>query len=190
MTKFAIAFAALLATSTVLAEPVSYKVDSNHTYPSFEADHQGGLSVWRGKIKSTTGNIVLDTAARTGTVDVSMDMKTIDFGNDGLNKHVMAADILDVEKFPTAVYHGTIVFSGDKPASVDGTLTLHGVTKPVKLSFNSFLCKPDTLTKVDRCGADVAGAFNRDDFGIDFVKAMGYGMLVKLAIQVEATKNK
>ena len=190
MTKIAIALAAALATNTVLAEPVSYKVDSNHTYPSFEADHQGGLSVWRGKIKNTTGNITLDTAAHTGTVDVTMDMKTIDFGNDALNKHVMANDILDVEQFPTATYRGTVTFNGDKPAGVDGALTLHGVTKPVKLTLNSFLCKPDALTKVDRCGADVAGSFNRDDFGIDFVKAMGYGMLVKLAIQVEATKNK
>jgi polyisoprenoid-binding protein YceI len=190
MIKIAVVLAAALATNTVLAEPVTYKVDPNHTYPSFEADHQGGLSIWRGKIKSTIGSIVLDRTAHTGTVDVTMDMKTIDFGHDGMNKHAMAADILDVEQFPTATYHGTITFNGELPAGVDGTLTLHGVTRPVKLTLNSFLCKPDTVTKVDRCGADAAATFNRDDFGIDFVKAMGYRMPVKLAIQVEAIKNK
>src|SRR5690606_30801109 len=71
--------------AVAVAAPVTYEIDSNHTYPSFEADHMGGLSIWRGKINSTRGTITLDKEAQTGTVEVTMDMSTIDFGHQGLN---------------------------------------------------------------------------------------------------------
>ncbi|GIR41319.1 MAG: hypothetical protein CM15mP51_20990 [Porticoccaceae bacterium] len=47
----------------------------------------GGLSLWRGKINSTSGEIVLDKDKETGSVNVIMDMSTIDFGHEGMNKH-------------------------------------------------------------------------------------------------------
>ena len=56
------------------AAPVKYEVDTKHTHPSFEADHFGGMSVWRGKFnKATGGKIVLDREAKTGTVDITID---------------------------------------------------------------------------------------------------------------------
>ena len=63
-----------VATTAVFAEPITYEIDPRHTFPSFEADHQGGVSVWRGKIESSSGTIVIDQEARTGTVNVAMDM--------------------------------------------------------------------------------------------------------------------
>jgi polyisoprenoid-binding protein YceI len=54
--------------AAALAAPVTYEIDSAHTYPSFEADHSGGMSLWRGKINSSSGKITLDKAANTGTV--------------------------------------------------------------------------------------------------------------------------
>ena len=62
-----VAFGAFAGAAT--AAPVSYEIDPQHTYPSFEADHMGGMSVWRGKINSSAGKIVLDKQAGTGTVD-------------------------------------------------------------------------------------------------------------------------
>ena len=70
----------ILLAAAAQAAPVTYNVDPQHTYPAFEADHMGGLSIWRGKVKSTSGKVVLDTAAKAGSVDVTMDMKSIDFG--------------------------------------------------------------------------------------------------------------
>ena len=135
---------------------VKYNIDPNHTYPSFTADHMGGLSNWRGKINSSSGTVTLDTAAQTGTVDVKMDMKDIDFGHEKMNTHAKSNEIFDVEKFPTATYTGKLTgFKNGAPTEVDGSLTLHGVTKPVKLKINSFLCKPHPMQKKEVCGADV-----------------------------------
>jgi polyisoprenoid-binding protein YceI len=189
MNNTGIVIATVLFTGAAIAQPETYVVDPAHTYPSFEADHRGGMSIWRGKVKGSSGTIVLDRAARTGNVNITMDMATIDFGHEGLNSHAKAADILDVMKFPMAQYTGTVVFSGDVPSAVDGSLTLHGVTKPVMLNINSFLCRTNATSKEETCGADVAASFNRDDFGVDIGKAAGFRMAVKLAIQVEAAKR-
>jgi len=172
-----------------VAAPVTYNIDSDHTYPAFEADHMGGLSTWRGKVNSTSGKVVLDAAAKTGTVDVTMDMKSIDFGHDKMNTHTMSADMLDVAKFPTATFTGKLAaFNGANPTEVQGNLTLHGVTKPVTLKVNKFMCKPHPMSKKEVCGADASGSFNREDFGVSYGKAMGFNMDVKLLISIEAVK--
>ncbi|HLF11460.1 MAG TPA: YceI family protein [Gammaproteobacteria bacterium] len=170
-----------------LAAPVVYEIDANHTYPSFEADHMGGLSFWRGKVNTSSGKVSLDKQAGTGTVDITIDMKSIDFGHQGLNDHAQTPDLFDTAKFPTATYTGKLVdFRNGSPTAVDGTLTLHGVTKPLRLTINSFLCKPDQRAMKERCGADAQATFNRDEFGVDFGKAFGFTMGVTLRIQVEA----
>ena len=177
------------AASITVAAPVTYNIDPDHTYPAFEADHMGGLSTWRGKVNSTSGKVVLDAAAKTGTVDVTMDMKSIDFGHDKMNTHTSSADMLDVAKFPTATYTGKITaFNGANPSEVQGNLTLHGVTKPVTLKINSFMCKPNPMSKKETCGADASGTFNREDFGVSYGKAIGFKMDVKLLISIEAVK--
>jgi polyisoprenoid-binding protein YceI len=170
------------------AAPTTYEIDPQHTYPSFEADHMGGMSVWRGKVNSSAGKIVLDKQAGTGTVDVTMDMKTIDFGIDALNAHAQTADLFDTAKYPTATYTGKLAkFQNGAPTEVDGTLTLHGVSKPVTLKINSFMCKDHPMKKKEFCGADASATINRDDFGVDFGKQMGFKMGVTLRIQIEAT---
>ena len=170
------------------AAPATYEIDPQHTYPSFEADHMGGMSVWRGKINSSAGKIVLDKQAGTGTVDVTIDMKTIDFGIDALNAHAQTADLFDTAKYPTATYTGKLAkFQNGAPTEVEGTLTLHGVSKPVTLKINSFMCKDHPMKKKEFCGADASATLNRDDFGVDFGKQMGFKMGVTLRIQIEAT---
>ena len=172
---------------TVSAAPVTYNVDPAHTYPAFEADHQGGLSIWRGKVKRSSGTIVLDKEAETGTVELTMDMSSIDFGHDGMNEHAMASDILDVEQFPTATYVGRLVdFEDGNPTAVEGTLTLHGATNPLNLVINRFRCQPHFRNKREVCGADAAATFNRDDFGVDYDKDNGFLMSVNLLITIEA----
>src|ERR1700685_4623752 len=80
-------FTSLRVAGGALATPVSYQVDPAHTYPSFEADHFGGLSVWRGKMTKTSGTIALDPEAKSGTVDITVDASSIDFGNPKLDEH-------------------------------------------------------------------------------------------------------
>ena len=187
--SLAVATALTLVALSASAAPVKYNVDSGHTFPSFTADHMGGLSNWRGKINSSSGTVTLDAAAQTGTVDVKMDMAAIDFGHEKMNAHAKSNEIFDVEKFPTASYTGKLVnFKNGAPTEVDGTLTLHGVTKPVKLKINSFLCKPNPMNKKETCGADVVGKINREEFGVSYGKPYGFKQEVELQIQVEAVK--
>ena len=178
-----------LAATAAFAAPVTYKVDPEHTYPSFEADHFGGMSVWRGKFTRNKGTIVLDKEAQTGTVDVTVDTSSFDAGLEKLNVHVKGSDagMLDVAKYPTATYQGELAkFKDGAPTEVQGELTLRGVTKPVTLTIRSFKCMQHPMNKKEFCGADAVGTFDRDDFGVSFGKSFGFKMDVKLAIQVEA----
>jgi polyisoprenoid-binding protein YceI len=188
--KQLIALGALaLIAEPAIAAPATYNLDPNHTYPSFEADHFGGVSVWRGKFTKSSGVVTLDREAKNGTVDVTVDTTTLDTGNPPLDKHVKSPDFLDVEKFPTATYKGTsIKFDGDTPVEVDGTFTLHGVTKPLNLKINSFKCFQNPMLKKEVCGADASAEFDRADYGIDWGVKYGFKTLTKLQIQVEGVK--
>jgi polyisoprenoid-binding protein YceI len=178
-----------LATASALASPVTYDVDPNHTYPSFEADHMGGLSVWRGKFDKSSGKIVLDKEMSTGTVDITVDTSSVDFGHAKLNEHAKSAELFDVAKFPTATFKGTLAkFKDGAPTEVQGQLTLRGITKPVTLTVNQFMCKMNPMSKKEVCGADASTTFKRSDFGINFGEGYGFRMDVKLAIQVEGIR--
>lgn len=179
---------ATLFASTAFAKPVTYTLDPTHTYPSFEADHMGGASVWRGKIDKNSGKVVYDAEAKTGSVDVTMQMDSINFGFKPMNDHAKKSELFDTAKFPTATYKGTLVFDGDKPVAVDGNLTLHGVTKPVKLDIKTWKCYINPMLKKETCGADAYTTFNRGDFGVSYGKDYGFNLDTKLAIQVEGVR--
>ena len=189
--KIALSAAVLtLIAGSALAAPVTYEVDPAHTYPSFSADHMGGLSVWRGKFDKSSGTIVLDKDKSTGTVDITVDTTSIDFGHEKLNEHAKSPDMFDVAKFPTATFKGKLAnFKNGAPTEVQGEFTLHGVTKPLTLKINQFLCKPKPMTKKEVCGADASATFNRKDYGLGFGDAYGFKMDVQLAIQVEAVRQ-
>ena len=188
--KIALSAAVLtLAVGSALAAPVTYEVDPGHTYPSFEADHMGGLSVWRGKLDKTSGTIVFDKDKSTGTVDITVDTSSIDFGHEKLNEHAKSKDLFDVATYPTATYKGTLVnFKNGAPTQVQGQFTLHGVTHPLTLTVNSFKCIINPMSKKEVCGADASGAFQRSDYGMSFGDKYGFKMDVKLQIQVEAIR--
>jgi polyisoprenoid-binding protein YceI len=179
----------LLIGSAAIAAPVTYQIDPAHTYPSFEADHFGGMSVWRGKATKTSGSIVLDQAAKSGSVDIIVDAASIDFGHAKLNEHAKSAELFDVAKYPTITYKGTLGgFKGDAPTEVDGQITMHGVTKPLKLTLNQFKCMQNPMLKKEVCGADASATLDRSQFGIDYGAKYGFKMEVKLQIQVEGIR--
>jgi polyisoprenoid-binding protein YceI len=179
----------VMGIATASAASTTYSVDPDHTHPSFEVDHFGGLSTWRGTFKKTSGSVQIDTAARTGTVDVVIDTATVDFAHDKLNEHVSSPEMLDVAKYPTAEFKGKFVeFANGAPKTILGDLTLHGVTKPVTLTINSFKCFEHPMLKKQVCGADASGTFNRADFGVNYGQQYGFKQDVLLRIQVEGVK--
>lgn len=169
------------------AASVNYDIDPSHTYPSFEADHLNGLSVWRGKFNKTAGKIVMDRAAGTGGVDLIVEMDSVDFGHEQMNAAARAQDLFDVARFPHARFRGQLTdFADGAPGKVVGEFTLHGVTKPLTLEIRQFKCMPHPLFKRELCGADAHATFQRDAFGLDAGKSYGFRMDVTLRIQVEA----
>src|SRR3546814_13673922 len=137
---------AMAGTATACA--VHYDLDPAHTFPSFEADHLAWLSVWRGKFNRSSGEIALDRAAGTGSVEVVVDTASIDFGHDKLNEYARGAELFDAAKYPQATYTGQLRdFVDGKPTRVVGELTLHGVTRPVELGTRSFKCMPHPMHK-------------------------------------------
>ena len=179
----------LAAGSSAVAAPGTYELDPFHTYPSFEGDHMG-ISVWRGKFNKTTGTMTLDSQAGTGTLDVTVDLKSVDFGMDKMNEEAVGEKFFDVAKYPTATYKAKLTgFKDGKPTAAEGDLTLHGVTKPVKLTIDKWKCMPHPMLKKEMCGGDATGTFQRDAFGLDAGKAYGFDMTVTLRVQMESLRT-
>jgi polyisoprenoid-binding protein YceI len=180
------AIALLLAAAAASAAPTAYAIDPAHTFPSFEADHMG-ISVWRGKLNKSSGKVLYDKTAGTGTVEIVTELASIDFGMDALATWARGKDFFDVKKYPRAVFKGSLQSPvNGVPTQLVGELTLHGVTRPLTLAVNSLRCIQHPMLKRDYCGADASGNFNRDDFGLGAGKEYGFKMNVELRIQVEA----
>jgi polyisoprenoid-binding protein YceI len=186
-TKHLLAALLALPAAAVIAAPTTYQIEPTHTYPSFEADHMGGLSVWRGKFNKTSGSVTFDKAAQQGSVDITVDIDSIDYGFDLMNTKAKSEELFDAAKYPTATYKGKLAgFKKGVPTKVMGDLTLRGITKPVQLNIVSFKCMPHPMVKREVCGADAMATFKRDDFGMAAGKDWGFKMDVTLRIQVEA----
>lgn len=186
-TKHLLAALLALPAAAVIAAPTTYQIEPTHTYPSFEADHMGGLSVWRGKFNKTSGSVTFDKAAQQGSVDITVDIDSIDYGFDLMNTKAKSEELFDAAKYPTATYKGKLAgFKKGVPTKVMGDLTLRGITKPVQLNILSFKCMPHPMVKREVCGADAMATFKRDDFGMAAGKDWGFKMDVTLRIQVEA----
>lgn len=182
--KYAMIPFLLLGTTTAFAQ--TYTIEPSHTYPSFEADHMG-ISVWRGKFTKTRGTVTLDRTAKTGSMEITIDADSIDFGHKQMNKEARGEKFFNTEKFPVVTYKSqSIKFSGDTPIAAEGDLTLLGITRPVMLTINKFKCIRHPLYQREVCGADASAEFKRTDFGMDFGVPKYAAPEVKLAIQVEA----
>ncbi len=179
-----------LAAGSALADPVTYQIDPSHTYPSFEADHMGGLSVWRGKFDKSSGTIVYDKDKGAGTVDITVDTASINFGNPKLNEHAKSSPTCSMSPStrPRPTRARSTNFKNGAPTQVQGQFTLHGVTHPLTLTVNSFKCMINPMSKKEVCGADASASFQRSDYGMNFGDKYGFKMDVKLQIQVEAIR--
>lgn len=171
------------------AAPTAYTLDPDHTYPSFEADHMG-ISVWRGKLDHSAGKVVMDKEAGSGTLEVTFDLASVDFGQKALDKWARGKEFFDTAKYPKATYKGKLdKFVDGAPTHVSGELSLHGVTRPVELRIERFKCIQHPMLKREDCGADAYGSFDRSAFGLDAGKDYGFDMSVALRIQAEAIRD-
>lgn len=175
-------------TAPALAAPAGYTVDPNHTFPVFEVDHLG-FSTQRGRFNKTSGRITLDTAARQGSVDVTIDAASIDMGFAKWNDNMRGENYFNTDVHPTITFKADrLVFDGERPVSAEGSLTMLGVTRPVTLTINRFRCAPHPLNKRETCGADVVATLKRSEFGMTkYIPSVGDD--VRLLIAVEAFRE-
>jgi polyisoprenoid-binding protein YceI len=188
MKKLAIALALASLTTSAFAAPETLNIDPAHTAPRFEYSHFG-FSNQLHRFDKTSGKLVLDRAAKTGSVDVTIDAKSVNTGYALFNEHIQGEDFFDTAKHPSITFKSTAVkFDGDKPVAVAGNLTIKGVTKAVTLTLTSFQAMPHPILKKDAIGANAVTRIKRTEFNMGKY-APNISDDVTLTIAVEAVKE-
>src|ERR1700693_1111398 len=142
------AFVLSLALATAaFGAPATYTSEPNHTFVRFSYNHLG-FSTQESRFNTVKATVTYDPTAKTASVDVLIDTKSVDTGSDLFNGHIQGPDYLDTAQYGTASFKSTSVkFDGDKLVRVEGNLTVKGVTKPVSLTINSFKHAPHMQKK-------------------------------------------
>jgi polyisoprenoid-binding protein YceI len=184
MKRFALLAVAAALSTSALAAPESFVIDNNHTFPSFSYSHFG-YSIQTSRFNKTSGKVILDKAAKTGAVDVVIDTQSVDTGSALFNEHIQGADFLDTTAHPTATFKSTgVTFDGDKPVSIDGNLTLKGVTRPVTLKVTGYQLMPHPMVKKDAIGANATTTVKRTDFNAGkYAPYVGDDVTINIAIE-------
>lgn len=187
MKRFAILLALAAVAGSAQSAPETYNIDPSHTYPHFTYTHLG-YSRQTQKFDKTSGQVVLDRAAKTGSVDVTIDATSVNTGFALFNQHIQGEDYFDTAKYPTITFKSsTMTFNADEPASLTGNLTIKGVTRPVTLAITQFKCMPHPMLKVQACGANATATLKRSDFNMG--KNVPYvGDEITLSLSIEATR--
>ena len=188
MKRLATLIALATVAATAQAAPETYIIDNSHTFPQFTYTHLG-FSRQTQKFDKTTGKVVLDRVAKSGSVDVTIDATSVNTGHALFNQHIQGADYFDTARYPTIAFKSSkMAFNGDEPVSLSGDLTIKGVTKPVTLAITYFKCMPHPMLKVPACGANATATLKRSDFNMG--KNVPYvGDEVTLTLAIEALKE-
>ncbi len=181
-----IALASSFAATALAAD--NYTIDPTHTFPVFEVNHLG-YSTQHGRFNKTSGKITLDMAAQKGSVDLTIETTSLDMGFPLWDEHVSAEGFLNTAKFPTMTFKSNkLIFKDGKVVAAEGDFTLLGVSKPLTVSVNNFVCGDNPFTKKPMCGANIGGTIKRSDFGMTkYVPAISDE--IKIHVPVEAYKN-
>jgi polyisoprenoid-binding protein YceI len=185
--RIAAAFAFATLAAAAQAAPLTYNVDGSHTFPRFSYSHFG-YSTQLSRFDKTTGSVVFDAEDKTGSVDIVIDMKSVDTGFADFNGHIQGEDFLDTAKFPQATFKSTkVVFEGDKPKTIEGNLTIKGVTKPVTLTVTSFQAMPHPMMKKPALGANAFTVIKRTEFNAGkYAPYVGDEVRIDIALEAMA----
>lgn len=184
--SIAILIASLFAAPALAAD--NYTIDSRHTFPVFEVNHMG-FSTQRGRFNKSSGKIVLDTAAKKGSVELVIETASLDMGLEKWDEHMKSDEFFNVAQFPTMRFvSDKLVFDGDRVVAAEGSFTLLGVTKPLTLTVSNFRCAMHPMAKKPACGADISATLKRSEFGMAKYVPM-VSDEVRISSPVEAIKD-
>jgi polyisoprenoid-binding protein YceI len=167
----------------------TWKADPVHSEVAFSVRHLM-VSKTRGRFTSYDVTLVTGEDPLDSTVTATIDLVSIDTGFEQRNNHLRSADYFEIEKYPTMSYRSTGVRQSDDGWTVDGELTLHGITRqvPMALAVNGF--GPDPFGG-QRAGFSATAQINRRDFGIDLTTPLDGGGVavgdkVSISLEIEA----
>lgn len=191
----ALGLALLLLAVSLLAQalaqqPQSYRIDPVHTRVMFAVEH-AGFSRAIGTVSGSTGELRFDPQDWSQAhVDVRVPLTRLDLGDDKWNKAALAGNLLDGKRFPEARFVSTRVETqGPELAWVYGNLTLHGVTREVRLDVKFNALKRHPMPPFRRtAGFSATATLKRSDFGITSWKSV-IGDDIELRIEAEATRG-
>lgn len=189
---FALARIGLAALACSLGMPAlaadSYTIDTRHTYPVFEINHLG-FSTQRGRFNKVTGKIVLDPAARNGSIDLSIDASSIDMGLEAWDAQMRGEDFFNTVQFPVMTFKSTkVLFDGDKIVGAEGEFTLLGITRQIKVAASGFTCGTHPINRKTLCGVDVSTLIKRSEYGMTKYLP-GISDEVRISVPVEAFRD-
>ena len=165
----------------------SYTIDPAHTYPNFTISHLG-FSTMLGRFNKSEGKMTFDEAKGTGSVEITIDANSIDTAHEKRDKHLRSPDFLNTAEFPTITFKSTKASIKGGKGTVDGNITIMGVTKPITLNVTHMKCGVHPFNKKNVCGFDATAKLKRSDFGVKYgLPAIGDDM--ELILEVEAVKN-
>ena len=196
MSRLAVALLALALPLAAVAAPETYTMDPYHTYPNFSVDHMGFSTVY-GRFDKSSGKFILDKAAKTGSLELTVETASINAADNekgnrqrSRDDHLRSPDFFNVAEYPRLTYKSTAVkFNGDNLVTVEGNLTLLGVTKPVVLQVDRWKCGPHPINKKEMCGGNASGTLKRSDFGMKFALPVAVSDEIKLIIGFEAYRE-
>jgi polyisoprenoid-binding protein YceI len=144
----------------------TWAIDPVHSEVSFTVRHMM-VSKVRGRFDTFEGTIVTGASPLDSTVTASVDLSSINTGQEQRDAHIRSADFFEVEKYPNMTFASTGVRQDGGDFLLDGDLTLKGITRPVtfKLDVNGF--GPDAYGGT-RVGFSATTEINRSDFGVNF----------------------
>ena len=184
-----LAVAAATAMTAGAAQAANYAIDPTHTFVTFEISHFGATTN-RARFDKKQGTVEFDRAAKTGKVDISIDVTSVNSGTPQFDKHLQSADLFDAAKHPTIKFvSDKFSFNGDKVSEVSGQLTLLGKTAPVTLKATQFNCYDSPMLKREVCGGDFETTIDRTQWGVNYGIDWGFTKNVRLVVQIEAVKQ-
>ena len=145
----------------------TYAVEPGHTQVTFSVSHMG-ISPFAGTFSGASGTMTLDPKNLAATkLSVTIPTSSVQTTSSKLSEELVSADWLDAAKFPTATFVATSVTPrGPDSASIDGTLTLHGVSKPITITARFFGAAQNPMSKKDSIGFLARAQIKRSDFGV------------------------
>ncbi|CAI9119657.1 YceI family protein [Brytella acorum] len=188
MKKIPALLIALALTVTPVAQAAEvrsgvYTVEPGHTQVGFSLLHFG-FTPYSGLFSGATGTLVLDPARPAASkLDVSVKIDTVQTTSDRLTDELKAADWFDAAKYPEAHFVSTkVTATGAETATIDGHLTLHGITRPVTLKARFIGAGVNPMDKAYTVGFEARGVIHRSEFGVSkYVPMVGDNVTLTIA---------